>query len=125
MYIAGNNAGDEEVDIGGNEPPVTSHSPMEIEKGRHHTIGNYVMVQIAPAVNGLEEFCSDTAYSSLLCSHILKNGVHMKSQYLIAVLKDYIYFRTQKGKKDNKRRALALPGHSQLEVIVFFSLLDL
>lgn len=32
----GNNAGDEEVDIGGNEPPVTSHSPMEIEKDSGH-----------------------------------------------------------------------------------------
>lgn len=52
MYIAGNNAGDEEVEIGGNEPPVSSHSPMEIEKGRHHTISKYVIVQVAPAVNG-------------------------------------------------------------------------
>ncbi|XP_030476905.1 transcription factor GTE8-like [Syzygium oleosum] len=32
----GNNAGDEEVDIGGNEPPVSSHSPMEIEKDSGH-----------------------------------------------------------------------------------------
>lgn len=52
VYIAGNNAGDEEVEIGGNEPPVSSHSPMEIEKGRHHTISKYVIVQVAPAVNG-------------------------------------------------------------------------
>ncbi|XP_030530806.1 transcription factor GTE8-like isoform X1 [Rhodamnia argentea] len=32
----GHNAGDEEVDIGGNEPPVSSHSPMEIEKDSGH-----------------------------------------------------------------------------------------
>ncbi|KAI3409010.1 uncharacterized protein J3R85_019887 [Psidium guajava] len=32
----GHNAVDEEVDIGGNEPPVSSHSPMEIEKDSGH-----------------------------------------------------------------------------------------
>lgn len=43
LYIfSGNDPTDEDVDIGGNEPPVSSYPPMEIEKDAGHRISKSI-----------------------------------------------------------------------------------
>ena len=43
MYVLlGNDVADEDVDIGGNEPPMSSYPPVEIEKDTGHKGGECI-----------------------------------------------------------------------------------
>lgn len=42
VLLAGNDPADEEVDIGGNEPPVSSYPAVEIEKDKTYRTNNHL-----------------------------------------------------------------------------------
>ena len=67
LYFVGNDPVDEDVDIGGNEPPVSSYPPVEIEKDAGRRSSKCNSSGTSSGNSGWSSYTSSIISVSLFC----------------------------------------------------------